>query len=339
MNARPLSIPERAGRYLDALPPALAGSGGHDATFRAACALTHGFALPEDAALGLLLSHYNGRCSPPWTPAELAHKVRSALATPSAKGRGYLLEKDDVPAPVAAPVDLRPRWPAPDPARIAAALKDGPTALELWQRSPALLDVDDGSNAAEIVAALFTDADNPDPLLCVGNSSREFATRPLSFWTSRRRLADLALIVPAPMSARTGRTKDGRESEHTLENTGSRRFVVVEFDTGTADEHAARLWHLGQFAPLALVVHSGEKSLHGWFPVGGAPPEDVERFTRYAASIGADPALFRNRSQFVRLPGGWRETDGPAGGCRQSVFYWNPAALVTDNTGSEVTHA
>ena len=327
MTKPPLSVPERAGRYLDALPPALAGSGGHDATFRAACALAHGFALPEDAALGLMLSHYNGRCCPPWTLHELAHKVRSALATSSAKGRGYLLEKGDVTPPAAAPVDPRPKWPAPDPARIAAVVEDGPGALELWKRSPERLDVDDGSNAAEIVAALFPD---PDTLLCGGRSSREFTTQPRATLADSGRLSEFALIVPAPMTARTGKTKDGRESEHTLENTGPRRFVVVEFDTGTADEHAARLWHLGQFAPLALVVHSGGRSLHGWYPVGDSPPADVERFTRYAASIGADPALFRNRSQFVRLPGGLRDT-----GCRQSVFYWNPAALATATVNRE----
>lgn len=323
MTARLLSVPERAGRYLDTLPPAVSGQDGSGATFRAAAVLVHGFALPEDTALGLLLAHYNARCAPPWTMSELTHKVRSAAASPSDKGRGYLLEQDEVPAPAAPPVDLRPKWPVPDPARIAAAVKNGPSALELWKRSPVLLDVDDGSNAARIITALFTNTTTPDPLLCIGKSSREFATRPLSFWTSRRQVADFALIVPSPMSARTGKTKEGKESEHTLENTGARRFLVVEFDTGTADEHAARLWHLSGFAPLALVVHSGGKSLHGWFPVGDSPPGDVERFARYAASLGADPALFRNRSQFVRLPGGTREN-----GCRQSVFYWNPAALV-----------
>ena len=131
------------------------------------------------------------------------------------------------------------------------------------------------------------------------------------------------------MMAKQGRTKAGKLSDHTLENTGSRVAVVVEFDAGTVDEHAARLWHLDSFSPLALVVHSGGKSLHGWFPVMGIPSEDVRRFMRYAASLGADPALFRNPSQFVRLPGGTRE-----GGCRQSVFYWDPAALVNLEGGS-----
>lgn len=330
MNARPLPVLERAGRYADATPAAVAGQGGHKAAFALACALVHGFALPEDAALGVLLSHYNARCAPPWTLAELAHKVRSALATPCDKPRGYLLERGDVPPAAVIPVDPRPKWPTPAPARIAEAVKDGPTALELWKRSPVSLDVDDGSNAAPIIVALFADAAAPNPLLCVGKSSREFATRPLSTWAKADRLARAALIVPSPMLARTGRTKDGRESEHTLENTGPRRFLVVEFDTGTTDEHAARLWHLSGFAPLALVVHSGSRSLHGWYPVGDAPPGDVERFARYAASLGADPALFRNPSQFVRLPAGTREN-----GCRQSVFYWNPAALATATTNGE----
>lgn len=317
------SVIERVRRYLATLPPAVAGQRGHDATFRAACALVHRFGLPEEIALGLLLSDYNPRCSPPWTLAELAHKVRDALAAPSDKSRGYLLQAGDpLPSPARAASPPSPKWPAPNPERIREAVNGGPGALELWKRSPVRLDVDDGSNAAPIISALFMDGGNADPLLCVGRSAPEFATRPLSQWLAGGRLAEHALIVPAPMTARTGRTKAGRDSEHTLANTGPRRFIVVEFDTGTADENAARLWHLSGFAPLALVVHSGGKSLHGWFPVGGGLPGDVGRFMRYAASIGADPTLFRNRSQFVRLPGGTREN-----GCRQSVFFWNPPAL------------
>ena len=133
------------------------------------------------------------------------------------------------------------------------------------------------------------------------------------------------------MTARTGRTKAGKVSEHCLENTGPRRFVIVEFDTGTTDEHAARLWHLDGYAPLALVVHSGGKSLHGWFPTKGCQPEEVHRFMSYAASLGADTKLFSNPSQFVRLPSGTRE-----GGCRQSVFYDNTVSNysgIHPNTG------
>ena len=224
-----------------------------------------------------------------------------------------------------APIPARSRYPAPDPARIAAAVKDGPAARDLSLHSPIALNDAANTNSGEIVRTLFSTAETPDPWVCVGKDPAEFATRRLSAWLKADRLEEFALIVPSAMTARAGKTKDGRQSEHTLENTGSRRYVVVEFDRGTADDHAARLWHLAGFAPLALVVHSGGKSLHGWFPVGDTPPENVERFMRYSAVIGADPALFRNRSQFVRLPGGTRDD-----GRRQAVVWWNPAALAVN---------
>src|SRR5205807_578538 len=69
-----------------------------------------------------------------------------------------------------------------------------------------------------------------------------------------------------PDDCRKGRTRSGKISEHTLENTGPRRFLVIEFDKGTLDQQAALLFHLSKFAPsLALVVFSGSRSLHGWF--------------------------------------------------------------------------
>src|SRR5262249_31094789 len=112
-----------------------------------------------------------------------------------------------------------------------------------------------------------------------------------------------------------GITKDGRESEHTLANTGPRRFLVVEFDSGDVDEQAALLMHLAEIAPLVVAVRSGGKSLHGWFFVHGQPEEMVLRLFRYAVSLGADPATWI-RSQFVRMPDGMRDN-----GNRQTVFF------------------
>jgi len=117
------------------------------------------------------------------------------------------------------------------------------------------------------------------------------------------------------MSAATGLTKDGKESAHTLANTGPRRFLICEFDTGTPDEHAALLIHLAGYAPLVCAVHSGGKSLHGWFFVHGQPEEKVLKFFRYAVSLGGDPATW-TRSQFVRMPDGTRDN-----GSRQAVFF------------------
>ena len=117
------------------------------------------------------------------------------------------------------------------------------------------------------------------------------------------------------MSAPTGLTKEGKESAHALSNTGPRRFLIVEFDQGTLDEHATLLGHLAGFAPLVCAVHSGGKSLHGWFYVHGQPEDRILKFFRYAVSLGADPATW-TRSQFVRMPDGTRDN-----GKRQTVFF------------------
>jgi hypothetical protein len=83
---------ERARRYLAAMDPALSGSGGHTATFRAATALVVGFALPPDAALDLLATEFNPRCSPPWSLRELRHKITNA-AKRSTRPHGWLADR------------------------------------------------------------------------------------------------------------------------------------------------------------------------------------------------------------------------------------------------------
>jgi len=67
---------ETARAYLDKLPPAISGAGGHAAAFAAAC-WTVRLGLSETDALALL-REYNHRCLPPWTEKELAHKLRDA---------------------------------------------------------------------------------------------------------------------------------------------------------------------------------------------------------------------------------------------------------------------
>lgn len=67
----------RARAYLAALPAAVSGEGGHDATFRAACAAVVDFGLSQDEARPLL-AEYNARCVPPWSEKELEHKLSDA---------------------------------------------------------------------------------------------------------------------------------------------------------------------------------------------------------------------------------------------------------------------
>ena len=86
-------------------------------------------------------------------------------------------------------------------------------AGRLWELSRPRIE-DNAQHTEEIIDRLFPG----NPLLCCGKSSQEFDTRPRDDW--RGEMSALALIVPSPMSAVTGMTKDGKESKHTLANTG-----------------------------------------------------------------------------------------------------------------------
>jgi hypothetical protein len=80
----------RALNYVATLPPAVSGQHGHNATFRAAASLVHGFALSEAEAMPIM-EEYNSRCVPPWSRKELEHKLRSAAEwTKYDKPRGHL---------------------------------------------------------------------------------------------------------------------------------------------------------------------------------------------------------------------------------------------------------
>jgi hypothetical protein len=207
-----------------------------------------------------------------------------------------------------------PLWPRVNAEQREAVIASGADLVDLWECSPVRF-TDDGSHAEEIIDQLFPD----NPLLCVAESNSQFAT--LNRESLRGRLSDMALIVPSPMSARTGHTQDGKESEHTLENTGPRRFLVIEQDSGSVDDQSAVLLHLAARAPLSLAVHSGSKSIHGWFYCEGQSEEKLRAFMRYAVSLGADRATW-TRSQFVRLPGGTREDGNP-----QVVYFFNSKTI------------
>jgi len=83
-------IIERARRYVQKMSPAVSGQGGHNQTFHVAAVLVHGFDLPEGDAL-TVLQEWNGSCSPPWSEADLMHKIKTARTAAHSLPRGHLL--------------------------------------------------------------------------------------------------------------------------------------------------------------------------------------------------------------------------------------------------------
>jgi len=206
----------------------------------------------------------------------------------------------------------RAKWPKPNIEQIEAVSASGLGVVDLCEASPIRLE--DEQHTAEILEMLFPN----DPWLCVG-SKYKFLTLHLSEFKA---FGDtIEQIVPSPMLAKYGYTKNGKMSQHTLEATGSRRFLVIEGDGTSKDQQAAVLLSLAERAPLTLVVDSGGKSLHGWFFVAGKTDEQLVPFFRRACTLGADRGLW-TRSQFVRMPGGLREN-----GNRQHILFFNPETI------------
>jgi hypothetical protein len=231
------------------------------------------------------------------------------------------------------------KWPLRNFEQIEAIALGGIKLADLRKLSPVPLEFS-RPDAEAIVDALFPG----NPLICAGPEiDRYVLTRSREEW--RGFLNKQQFIVPSPMSKRKGLTLEKKLSFRSLDNVGPRQHQVVEFDFAEKDRNgrdtaaapmlrrlaaagitvadlcASILWQLQEVWPAALILHSGGKSLHAWYPCLGAEEQRLHRFMRYAVSLGADPATW-NPVQFVRMPEGIRQPTG----IRQKVHYFNPTA-------------
>ncbi len=290
------------------LRPPSAGSGLHQWIFKVSLKLHDHLSARE---IYRLLRHVTSNCDRFVPQREIVDAINNSVAISKSRSDLQTLpltHGDRLTTPVWPPVD-------PDLQRQSAR------KYETWEQIRKFLSSSPGlpSQAAEFyIPALMGES-----LLCCGEKTSVFETKPTSEWKGK--LNEQQFIVPSPMSAVYGRTRDGvRLSMHTLSNTGKRRFIVVEFDSGSNFHQLALHQHLATKAPLALVVFSGGKSFHGWYFCEGMPEDRVRAFFEYAVRLGADSRTW-SPAQFVRMPGGTRQnSDGTT--TDQGVLYFNPNA-------------
>ncbi len=334
LHSRPL--PDWLETLLNSPPPA--GSGIHKWLFHCACKLLPWRSRDE---IFQILSATSQGCSRRVTYRELVDAVENAENDwqPDGLSRGLRLMQ---PRQIEKTVGVH-GWPHADWSLIEAVARSGTGLVDLWQASPFRLK---GTTPSRVfLRHLFPRAE----FLCFARSGPwDAETLTLKKWGSVRGWPDeFSFVVPSPMTAPTGRRKiDGEQGARTEDNTGARAWLVVEFDFQRAkaekertpcddlleslaaenkprlapDLCAALLLHLAheERAPLAMAVHSGGKSVHGWFPVMGASDDALKRFFRRCCLLGADTATW-SKVQLVRLPGGARPD-----GRKQPVHYFNP---------------
>lgn len=316
-----MDLRERARRYVAAMPAAISGSGGHDATFAVACALVKGFGLSIGEARSLL-QEFNQRCDPVWSERELEHKLQQADKTQDPQPRGYLVGKGKVERgshDETEKVRSEYRKPPAKPQFDATRLRDfaGQWAQEvdlLWlaNRSavdPALL------GAADFLEMLYG---SRDKILVFSktNSKGVPYTQGEAIWpdeelpTSGRCgvwfLAQPVSGIYEP-NPRTGKTS--RRSEESVMRWP---FLVLE-----SDDAPLRPW-LGALAKLPLRIAamytSGGRSVHALVRVDATTKghwddlvkRQMQPGLRFLVMNGADPGVF-SAVRLTRLPGAMRE--------------------------------
>jgi len=324
-----LAESERTRKYLAKCSPAIQGQRGEATCMRVVGSFRKAFPeLGEKDVLRALLDEWNSRNHPPFSDRELRRKVAQFFGTHVGGGAERSRAR---------------RRPVPASERIAEVVgAEAIGVVDLWEASPIRFE---HVATEEVIDTLFPG----NPLLCCGRAHWEWREGELARvavdrtctreeW--RGSLSEREFIVPNPMIARTGTTQVGREGSHRcLSNTGPARFVVVEIDDKEnalglreKDAQACVLAYLARFAPLALVVDSRGKSLHGWFVCAGLSGAVLEDFKAIARQLGADPSVW-TPCQPVRMPDGVRQQPRPDGrnGSEpvglQSVLYFTPGVI------------
>jgi hypothetical protein len=220
------------------------------------------------------------------------------------------------------------KWPQPEPELIESLGQAG--SLKEWEEISPMT----SANPEEVLPAIFPEKS----LVCYGPKKNRHFIRRLG--DALYKIAERTqFVVPNPAKARFIKLPDGRLSKKCEPNFPVRKFIIIEFDrkkidpqsklslAALLDLQAALHAHLagegdGEHAPLAMLVHSGNVSLHGWYPCAGVDEEQVLGFLRYACRLGADHYLSA-KSFFTRMPGGLHEN-----GKRQTIHYFDPEAIL-----------
>jgi len=177
-------------------------------------------------------------------------------------------------------------------------------------------------NAVLLLETLF----EPDDFLFLGNCW-DTAVQPVEEWVTRIKrngISDLPHIIPNPLTGRKHPTKSGSLSFRCDAAVKDYRYFMVEFDNLTKAEQLA-FWAALPL-PVAALIDSGGKSIHGWIKVDGVSTPDgwnkkikVEMYERRLEPLGVDSAC-KNAARLSRLPGHFRGENGRY----QQLIYLNP---------------
>lgn len=252
--------------------------------------------------------------------AELNDHLRREIGRAERGGAGFI--SDNVT------IKTRPRGPSPAELRRKRWAELGSRLLrqalelypmepaDLWENSPVYLTHDPAESFALFMRTLW----RPHEIVWVGYNEQSGSPRhrenfkPAAVWAELGKPCGPQTCAYAFPAGCYSRKKA---------NILARRHLVLESDTLTHAQAASVFWWVKERLelPLRAVVHSGSKSLHGWFAV---PDEErLQELIGVLPVAGMDYAVLKTEGQPVRCPG-WKREDGA--GLMQALLYLDPQA-------------
>ena len=277
--------------YLNKLPAAVSGQGGHPATYRAASILANGFDLGYDDAWSLLNEWNVSHCSPPWSDKDLRHKLNDAYVKTHERPKGWLAKGRE------RKVGANGRFIF-DPKIVAEAV-----------------DAQTPYSTADVLLNCFKD----DDVVCITNEAGQtdegkwFPASKGIFLTRAEWLTKF-FGPDAPRKEYFKATEQGAwirinpftkgDLTGTDVAVSTYRHVLVEFDRKNRDEQIAIFQQSN--LPISLLVESGGKSVHAWVKVDAVDKAQWEErrnaIYEYLTDHEPDPQN-KNPSRWSRLGG------------------------------------
>jgi hypothetical protein len=331
-----LSVMERARRYIARCPVAVSGQRGHDATFHVASVLWNGFGLSEADAL-MLMREWNGWCQPPWSEAELMHKVRSAANTRHSSARGHLLKegarREEIgdrsgprPGPVVQERVVKPAFCPMVLKRVAAKAAGVPDVVAfIKERSPVVVETQDSASVLRRLYAfgsgekvlIFSAMESQGQMLWEADGSDVIQNRHLPSGP------DGVWFLPQPVDGEVHPNPrlGGKPSRRSEESVTGWRYAVLESDEADPDDWLRCLVQMP--LRIACICESGGRSIHALVQVDAASKAEWDRMVGSAKplliTLGADRGAL-SAVRLTRLPQAQR------GERLQRLLYLNPQA-------------
>ncbi len=327
-----MTTTDRARKYIARCPAAISGQGGHNATFHVAAVLVHGFALSESDAL-MLLREWNSVCVPPWSEADLIHKIKSAANATHLEARGYLLGGNGTKPDgsrsrgvtgIGSVVQRKPAFCPMVLKRIAAKAESVANVVALLaERSPVPVDTQDSASVLRRLyprgsgerVLIFSDMKSQGQLVWEADRSDAIQNWHLPGGP------DGVWFLPQPVDGEfhSNPRSDGKWSRRSEEAVTAWRYAVVESDQADAVDWMRCLIQMP--LRIACICESGGRSIHALVRVDAASKADWDAKIRaikpVLVTLGADGGAL-SAVRLTRLPQAMR------GERVQRLLYLNP---------------